>query len=65
MLELTDKERSIAQTLPGCLTALADWHETQEAEADAMGFDKSAKYHSERAAELNREAKAILDEWES
>ena len=65
MLELTDKEKSIIQTLPGCLTSLADWHETQEAEADAMGFDISAKHHFERAIELRKEAKAILDEWEN
>lgn len=64
-MQLTEKEKSMVKELPGCLIALADWHDTQEVMADAMGLNDTATQHSNRSMELNKEAKRIQEEWEN
>lgn len=46
---------------PFVLSALADYHDTQVCEGEAMGFDCSV--NATRARELRTEANRLAEEW--
>lgn len=63
MAKFTDAEINVVEHHPDALRALADYHDGQESQADAMGMGSSAEHHRARRIELEREAALIEDEW--
>jgi hypothetical protein len=61
MLGRLSKEYQVMMTNPYALMALADWHDAQIAEGEAMGFDCSS--NAARAEELRTEAHRLAIEW--
>ena len=61
---LTELEKDITCASPTCLHAIADWHETQQSMADAMGFKEAAEKHRLRAVRLREAAKRIQAKFE-
>jgi hypothetical protein len=64
-MELKPHEIEALSKHDDALELLADWHDVQIAQADAINdggiYDASIKYHEERKAELLAEVKRLRD----
>lgn len=56
---LTVRELIVLQTLPEALEHLADWHEWQSTEADAMDMPESGRFHDERQTAIRAEMERL------
>lgn len=63
MAKFTAAEINVVEHHPDALHAVADYHDEQESQADAMGMDSSAQHHRARRLELQREADRIQNDW--
>lgn len=63
MAKFTEHELKALEEHPDALRAAADYNDSRESEADAVGADSCAEYHKARRVELTREADRIEAGW--